>query len=167
MKLGDVLPIERIANFFIAKGETEKGGINALKVIKLTYLAQGWALGLYGKPIGDEAPTAYEYGPLFESLYHTLKKYGNDKLKKYRLDEGNKHAQLITAEQQELLNRIWDAHKKYTPEQLSVICRSKKGPWEKAWNNRKNYKNVQIQEKDMIDYYAELGRKNQRKSLKR
>lgn len=50
--------------------------LTQLKLMKLTYIAQGWHLGIYGKPLIDENVHAWPHGPVFQDLYHATKKFG-------------------------------------------------------------------------------------------
>src|SRR5687767_12203236 len=67
-----------IANYFIDLAAAEGKKLTPLQLIKLVYIAHGWYLGLTGKPLINESPQAWQYGPVIPSLYHALKIHGND-----------------------------------------------------------------------------------------
>jgi uncharacterized phage-associated protein len=47
-----------------------------LKLQKLMYYAQGFALALLGKPLFPERLEAWTHGPVVPALYHEYKRYG-------------------------------------------------------------------------------------------
>ena len=63
--------------------KAKDAGINDvtnLKVIKLAYLCQGWALGAYGRPIFFEPVEAWRYGPVIPSIYNNYKNLAQTQL---------------------------------------------------------------------------------------
>lgn len=71
-----------IANYFIEKYSRD-GDLTPMKVIKLTYISYGWYLALTENKerLIDESPVAWDFGPVFPSLYLSLKKYGKKEIK--------------------------------------------------------------------------------------
>ena len=68
-----------VANYFIDKSESEDAPIKGvLKIVKLVYIAQGWALALLNKAIFAEEVEAWRYGPVIPSVYHSFKEFGSD-----------------------------------------------------------------------------------------
>lgn len=67
-----------VANEFIAR-HGEPYGIEHMKLQKLVCCAYGWWLGHYGMDharLTTEGPQIWKFGPVFPSLYHTLKLFG-------------------------------------------------------------------------------------------
>lgn len=59
-----------IAKWFINATDRESGdAITHLKVQKLLYYAQGWALAYFGQPLFDEDLEAWAHGPVAPSVY--------------------------------------------------------------------------------------------------
>src|ERR1700691_5661883 len=65
-----------IAKWFINVTDRESGDdITHLKVQKLVYYAQGWALAYFDKPFFDEAMEAWVHGPVTPTVWENLKKF--------------------------------------------------------------------------------------------
>lgn len=66
-----------VADWFILSVEPDKGGaMTNLKLQKLVYYAQAWALAIFDEPLFDEECEAWAHGPVIPSLYHKYKEYG-------------------------------------------------------------------------------------------
>ncbi len=66
-----------IANYFIDLAKVSGDKLTPMKLQKLVYYAMGWFAGYTGKPLVDEAVEAWQYGPVFSSLYHEFKQFGS------------------------------------------------------------------------------------------
>ena len=78
------IPTVSVANYFIGKGIESGIEVTPMKLIKLVYVAHGWYLGNYQKPLIGEASEAWKYGPTIPSLYHSFKQLGNQKITKQK-----------------------------------------------------------------------------------
>ena len=66
-----------VATWFINTTDREAGDIvTHLKVQKMLYYAQGWALALLEKPLFDEDMQAWAHGPAVPSVWDKLKAFG-------------------------------------------------------------------------------------------
>lgn len=73
-----------IANSFIQNFSARTGGIEHMKLQKLVYCAYGWWLaghGMDGVRLTNEGPQIWKHGPVFDSLYHTLKVFGREPIR--------------------------------------------------------------------------------------
>lgn len=66
-----------IANWFLERAAEDKKSIDQMKLQKLLYYAHGWSLTEHNQPLINEHAEAWEYGPVFPSVYHEFKKYGS------------------------------------------------------------------------------------------
>ncbi len=123
-----------VANFFVEKSIDEKMPITNLKVNKLVYLAHGWHLGFYEKPLIREDIEAWQYGPVVRSVYDAFKKYGKHRITKPATtgfsDEMKEIGELADAETIHFLNSLWNHYRDWTPWQLSALTHEKKSPWD-------------------------------------
>ena len=74
-----------IANYFIELAHKDKIDIRPLKLMKLVYIAHGYILALLDKPtVGAklEEVEAWQYGPVFPSVYYSFKQYGSQPIDK-------------------------------------------------------------------------------------
>jgi uncharacterized phage-associated protein len=67
----------QIANWFLNAVDRDAGdSITHLKLQKLVYYAQAWALALLGRPLFEEDFQAWAHGPVVPSLWHRFKDSG-------------------------------------------------------------------------------------------
>jgi uncharacterized phage-associated protein len=124
-----------VANYFIDKAAEKGRPLTPLEVIKLVYIAHGWHLAVYGGPLVDEPAQAWRYGPVFPSLYRSLKRYGGQPITSYAVDftpgEQWPDAPYIPADTdtRELLDKVWEEYSKYSGPQLVDITHSRNSPW--------------------------------------
>lgn len=144
-----------VANAFIELGIREGVPISNMKLQKLLYFAQGHCLGMYDRPLMDEAPEAWQYGPVFPSAYHAFKQYGAAPITQ-RAQQYNPFANTLTefppvaAQDYGLIVAVWNAYKDRSPIHLSEMSHIPGGPWEKAYGK---YRNADISEADMKEYF--------------
>lgn len=117
-----------IAWFFISKGSKDDS-MTQLRVLKLVYYAQGFYLGLYGKPLFSGDIEAWEYGPVVLDVRRHLITYG---AKPIPLIE--KPSEVAIQDQQiiQFLERIWHYFGGYTAGQL-VDMTHQEEPWIEAY----------------------------------
>ena len=67
-----------VANYFIDLARKDGKSIRPLKLMKLVYLAYGYALAIIDRSIIDprfDKVEAWRYGPVIPSVYHSFKQY--------------------------------------------------------------------------------------------
>jgi uncharacterized phage-associated protein len=122
----------QIAQFFIKKGSDYGIPITPMKLIKLVYIAHGWHLGLYGKPLISEQVQAWKYGPVIPPLYSQYKSFGNGPIG--WTDASVYIPNIADQKTEKFLDSIWNAYSKYTGGQLSTMTHKEDTPWWKIWN---------------------------------
>ena len=161
-----------IANFFLDIAKENKVQITPLKMQKLVYISHGWHLALSnGQPlVNDEHAEAWEYGPVFPSLYHEIKEYGKDPIKEYATElvwkKDSFDFSLFVPNVREddvdihnFLNKIWEVYGNFTALQLSDMTHKLNTPWQKTWQENKGMKNTHIPNELIHTYYGELTEK--------
>lgn len=154
-----------VANHFLSR--YGKHGISPLKIQKLVYIAHGWHLALHGEPlVEDEYAEAWEYGPVFASLYHEFKHRGRLPIAELasELDiDMNKLRPRIPASDKDMhdfLDEIWEAYGDYSGFQLSSMCHQPGSPWAEARERSSGRKNVNIDDSIIKEHYEEKLERN-------
>ena len=124
-----------VADFFLRKTEEIGKVLTPLQLIKIVYLAHGWFLGLYGRPLLDEAVQAWKYGPVIPSVYHAVKIFGNSGisvsfLKRYRSER-------FSPEEENIMEQTLDIYGGYSGLQLSSLTHQEGTPWKEIWDGSK------------------------------
>ncbi|RXK86250.1 Panacea domain-containing protein [Filimonas effusa] len=124
-----------IANFFVNKSFETGKELTPMKLVKLTYIAHGWHLGLTGKPLLSEPVEAWKYGPVVVSVYREFKKFGNGQIKTFAEAPFTDNIPMPSDnDMYPFLNKIWDVYSKYDGLQLSALTHQKGTPWDTTWN---------------------------------
>jgi uncharacterized phage-associated protein len=64
-----------VARYILDRLRAKGDAVTPMQLIKLVYVAQGYMLGRFGRPLFREAVQAWEYGPVVPSVYHAVKQY--------------------------------------------------------------------------------------------
>lgn len=120
-----------IANYFIQE-KTKFGKLTSMKLIKMVYLSYAWYITLKGKenPLTNEKAQAWKYGPVFPSLYKVIKSEGKVEVEK---PLRNTTEEVISKEDAEFLEKIWDLYGKYNGVQLSAMTHAEGTPWREVY----------------------------------
>lgn len=128
----DYTPVH-LANYYIEKFGGDEG-ISHMKLQKLVYLAYGWWLSFYEKPLLRETPEVWRYGPVFDSLYQTLRTKGrepiNDRISPFFEFSGEKPAlKESDTKTANLLDWVWERYGELDGIALSEITHQPDTPW--------------------------------------
>lgn len=64
-----------VANRFLELAWGQGSALTPVQLLKLVYIAHGWMLGLYGRPLIKEEVEAWQYGPVVPELYNAIRRY--------------------------------------------------------------------------------------------
>lgn len=152
-----------IANYFIKLAHNENKVIRPLKLMKLVYIAHGYMLALLDRPTDGaklEHVEAWQYGPVFPSVYHSFKLYGNRPIEamttaidfsKIGVSDDIQVTPMLTDEDEKRVCRfVWKNYGIYTDSTLVTTLHAKGTPWEKLYRPGKN---VVIPDADTKKHY--------------
>lgn len=112
-----------IAKWFINATDRESGdAITHLKVQKLLYYAQGWALANFDKPLFDEDMEAWAHGPVAVSVYEHFRGIG------YQSIEQQKITKRVADDVARLLNAVLDRYGIFSAKMLEAMTHEE-APW--------------------------------------
>ena len=138
-----------VANYFIDK-HSKTGNLTPMKIIKLTYIAYGWYLALTDKKerLLDESPIAWDFGPVFPSLYYSIKQYKKEKITE-KIPNAVKDEK-ITSEDEKFLDKIWEVYGRFDGIYLSALTHNDGTPWRKVYRKDSN---AVISDDDIFEHY--------------
>ena len=148
-----------IANYLLRRSWAQgKEGLEPVPIIKLVYIAHGFFLAHYDKPLIREPVQAWKYGPIISSLYHAVKGRGESKPVRELL-AGAGDGSDLSKDEKELLDEVLKSYGDQTSPELSSIANKRGSPWKKIWKGThpEDIPNVLIKEyyvKLLEDYYA-------------
>jgi len=141
-----------IAYKFLDLAKKENITIDTMKLLKMTYIANGYYLAFFETPLFENNIEAWKYGPVIPELYHVIKRHGhgNVKIETVELYSENK----IQDTDLKFLKVIWDKFKKYGGLELSALTHIEESPWSKTYSETDQSKIIET--KVIEDYYKNL-----------
>ena len=136
-----------IANYFI---ELKPPDLYLLKLLKLCYLAHGFTLAVFNKPLSKEPALAWPYGPVFESIFLQFRQDNplNTLITQKAPCDGS-----LSSEEKEIIEIVNDKYGlKFNGRQLSALTHKKDTPWAKA----KKELEEKIRDEDIRIYYQDI-----------
>ena len=152
-----------IANYFIRLTNGE--GLTLMQMLKLSYLAHGFKMGIFGKddPLSIEYVQAWKFGPVFPSLYHEFKYEppGRITAMATRLDERTDSLVEVGTEfkdeEKKIMDFVYGVYGGLTGAQLSALTHQEGTPWHNVWyeGGGKDFRGVTIPNEKIADYFRD------------
>ena len=145
----------KVAKHFVDKANAPKGGcgdMTLLKLIKITYLAHGWMLGLYGKPLISEDVEAWQYGPVIPELYREIQKFGRSHISSFPDEYDVK----LSDDEGSIVDQIFDGYSSYTAGQLVALTHEKGTPWHTVTKGKRYGPGIIIPNHVIEQYYNDI-----------
>lgn len=151
-----------VSNTIIRMARKDGQGVSPMKLTKLVYIAHGWNLAFYGKPLLRHGVQAWKYGPVVPEIYKLARLYGAGNIAEYLKHEFWDETFVPDLDDRtlNLLQQVWDAYGQYTAVQLSAITHQQGSPWFKAWHEQDS-KGIRIKSIDpelIRDHFQLLAR---------
>ena len=170
--MAQVYSAKAAANFFLSK--FRNSGITPLKIQKLVYVAHGWHLAIYDERlVSDEYAEAWEYGPVFPSLYHAFKYRGYlpiyELATKIDIDRNVTTPRIARGDKKTkaLLGKIWEIYGDMSGMQLSTLCHQPGSPWALAREASNGRRNTHIEDEEIRKHYFEKLERNRKSGSER
>lgn len=142
-----------VGRHFVKLAAESKRTLSPMKLIKLVYMAHGWMLGIYGRPLVREPVEAWRYGPVFPELYYAIKENGHQPVPPDLLNVPNDEP-LFDEEEISLTGQVHDIYARYTAFDLSRLTHEPGSPWHKHTHQRGA---LRVIPNDLIeDHYEKL-----------
>lgn len=119
-----------IAAWFLNEVDRRAGdSITNLKLQKLVYYAQAWAVTLLGRPLFAEAVEAWAHGPVVDAVYQEYKGH------RYSGLPGSRKKPRFSPEERVVLEDVLAVYGEHSAKFLEALTHSE-GPWETVWGDR-------------------------------
>ncbi len=127
------VPAAVVANDFLRLAESQGTSLTNMQLQKLVYIAQGYHLAFYDKPLYFENTHAWQWGPVIPRLYKALQKYGSGEVSEnIPVDPDGVYP--VDSDSQNIINAVWNAYGAYSGMQLSALTHKQNTPWSVTWN---------------------------------
>ena len=142
-----------VARYLLDRASKAGRPLSPMKLVKLVYIAHGWMLGLYGRPLIREDVEAWKYGPVIRELYHEVKSFRDHPVPPAALAPGEGEPDFDEHEKS-VMDQTFDIYGIRTAIQLSQMTHSPGTPWDFIYNEIGNSFTIP---NDLIeDHYARL-----------
>jgi len=105
-----------------------------MKLLKLVYIAHGWSLGLFERPLIGEQVQAWEYGPVVPSVFRDFRRWKREPIESQKalLTERGEYVipTVHDVNARKLLEWVWEKYKEFNGLQLSSMTHQSGTPWD-------------------------------------
>lgn len=126
-----------VANHFLERASKEGRSLTALQINYLLYLAHGWHLAYFDKPLLNEGFLAGRHGIKPICFHAALAKWGNQGIwEPFRSGPHPLDVEFsppLPAEGMAFLEAFWNAYVPFGGLQLARVCTSQDSPWARTW----------------------------------
>ncbi|MDP9569650.1 UNVERIFIED_ORG: putative phage-associated protein [Agrobacterium larrymoorei] len=135
-----------------------------MKLQKLVYCSYGWWLAGHGLDevrLTSEGPQIWKHGPVFDSLYHTLKVFGREPITLPQSSNPFGAPDMVDAEDESVLNLVrwvWGRYGHLSSFALSDMTHKPGTPWHRVAveNNFRIAYNTSIPDQYILEEYQRL-----------
>jgi len=144
-----------IADAILGIAKEAGNKLTPMQLVKLTYIAHGWSLGLERGALFNNRIEAWKYGPVIPDLYQVTKKYGR---KYIPFDLIETDSSKIDEATRTFLQSVYNAYKKFDGIQLSYLTHMSGTPWDALY--RDGIQHIEIPDDLIEKHYKRI--KNER-----
>ena len=154
-----------IANYFIDLRAGQ--GLTLMQLLKLSYIAHGFNLAIFDRPLANEYVQAWKFGPVFPSIYHEFKYEtpGKPIINHARhIDESGtlrKVTENFQPTEKSLIEIVYKIYGKIDGWKLSSLTHKEGSPWYNVWykGEGSNFHGVPIENHEIKDHFKGIVKK--------
>ncbi|MDE0305486.1 MAG: DUF4065 domain-containing protein [Albidovulum sp.] len=117
----------QIANWFVRRANQDGRVLSIMSLLKLSYIAQGWHLEIYDRPLFHNRIEAWQYGPVIPDVYAAFRKQG---IKPTKVLEN--YSGVLDSDCERFLEQIYKIYGDMPPMRLSKLTHVAGGPWDSS-----------------------------------
>lgn len=103
--------------------------LSPMKLMKLTYIAHGWALAILGRDLFQNRIEAWKYGPVIPDLYRATKRFGSSDIPLAQVGEQS----AVDPQTKAFLEDVYRKYGGFTAIQLSTLTHQSGTPWDQVY----------------------------------
>jgi uncharacterized phage-associated protein len=140
-----------VANRLIELAQQHGEALTPMQLLKLVYIAHGWMLGLYHRPLIRDEVQAWQYGPVIPTLYNAIRSYRSAPV----TNRINAEARPLDSASDSILRQVYERYGRMSGPALSRLTHAPNTPW--ALTYYPGAFGVPISNDLIEDHYARLG----------
>lgn len=141
-----------VANRFLNLAQAANDAITPMQLLKLVYIAHGWMLGLYGRPLIRDEVQAWQYGPVIPRLYNAVRSYRSLPVENTIAVRDENLDQM----EESIVAQVYQIYGGMSGPALSRLTHAKGTPWDLTYVP--NEFGLQISNDVIEDHYQQLAR---------
>lgn len=124
-----------VSNALMTIARTRGIALDHQKIQKLLFFVHVWSLVLHGESVVDERPEAWEFGPIFDSLFYRLRHVREDELSflpSLHTATGSQVPLWPAREDQrtwDIVTQVMTRYGRFTSLQVATLASEPGGPW--------------------------------------
>jgi uncharacterized phage-associated protein len=133
-----------VANELLRVAQENGKSLTIMQLIKLTYLAHGFTLGVLNRPLTSHEVQAWQHGPVFPHVYKAFKDAGSLPIAYFAKNKGTgiEYVTKFTAEEREILQGVVESYGSMHAFELSSMLHREGEPWAIIYNRDGAYKPI-------------------------
>ena len=140
-----------VANRFLELARERGDTLTPMQLLKLVYIAHGWMLGLYGRPLIRDEVQAWQYGPVVPPLYNAVRQFRSMPV------EGpltTRRSEPLDRYEESIIEQVYRIYGQMSGPALSRLTHAAGTPWAKTF--RDGEFGVVIPNDIIEDHYSRL-----------
>lgn len=118
-----------VANRFLELAAERGEALTPMQLLKLVYIAHGWMLALYHKPLIREQVQAWQYGPVIPELYSEIRFYRGLPISKNIAAP----SEPVDPAAQSIISQVYERYGRLTGPALSRLTHAENTPWARTY----------------------------------
>lgn len=143
-----------VADAILKIAKAQDKSLTPMQLVKLTYIAHGWSLGVRDIDLFQNRIEAWQYGPVIPDLYHATKGFGRNPIPLSAVGDP-KDIQVAPADK-EFLTEVFGKYGHLDGITLSYLTHRAGTPWTQVY--REGVRNIEIPDSLIAKHYKELAR---------
>ena len=116
-----------VADRFLSLAKERGDALTPMQLLKLVYIAHGWMLGLYGRPLIKDEVQAWQYGPVIPRLYDAIRRFRSQPVEGPLEPPGSGEA--LDDQERSIIDQVYDIYGRMTGPDLSRLTHAPESPW--------------------------------------
>lgn len=143
-----------VADAILKIAKAQDKSLTPMQLVKLTYIAHGWSLGVRDIDLFQNRIEAWQYGPVIPDLYHATKVFGRNPIPLSAVGDPN-DIQVAPADKT-FLTEVFSKYGHLDGITLSYLTHRAGTPWTQVY--RAGVRNIEIPDSLIAQHYKQLAR---------
>lgn len=115
-----------VANRLLERAANVGDALTPMQVLKLVYIAHGWMLGLYGRPLIRDDVQAWQYGPVIPRLYNAIRQFRSQPV----CGPLPSNHEVLDTQELSIVDQVYDIYGQLSGPELSRMTHAANTPWQ-------------------------------------